>query len=498
MEKPIREVAPVAGESREDAVGRFLAEALPQIVWMANGAGELTFVNQHWFDYTGMSWAETLERGWTSALHPLDRERVEGEAMRSALEGVPFDTEYRLRRQDGEYRWHLSRAQARAMPDGSRQWLGIATDIEERKCAEEELRRERERLELALNAAKMGTWDWDVRTGTVTWSHHLKAAAGITEQAFEPSYAAAMGTVHPDDYARVQSAVERSLRDDVPYEQEYRAVRPDGTERWILGKGRVVRNAAGEPERMLGVAMDITERKRSEADLRRYNEQLEQFAFAAAHDLQEPLRNVRIYSELLLRRSAPVLDEQSKDFTRTIQGSAERMANLVRDLLLYARAVDGERDEVIDSAEAVGYALEELAQRISDSGASVSANGSLPTVRVFQPHLIQVFRNLIGNALKYRSLDRPLEIVIGAERQGAEWVFTVRDNGIGIHPDYHERIFGVFKRLHGNDVSGTGIGLAIVKRVVEHYGGRVWVESAEGEGSAFRFTLPAVPGFTQP
>ncbi len=232
-------------------------------------------------------------------------------------------------------------------------------------------------------------------------------------------------------------------------------------------------------------------RKRIEHDLRRANEDLEQFAFSASHDLQEPLRTVKIYSELLARSYRGRLDEQASQFLGYILTGATRMEMLVRDLLTYTQLTRFEAaQEPVDASEILNNTLANLAGAISESGAQVKAD-PLPSLPVHRAHLQQLFQNLIGNAIKYRSPDRPPVIQITAERKNEYWVFAVGDNGIGIPPEYKERIFGLFKRLHTSEqYTGTGIGLAICQRIVDRYHGRIWVESQPGKGSTFRFSLP--------
>ena len=260
----------------------------------------------------------------------------------------------------------------------------------------------------------------------------------------------------------------------------------------------MLRDNDGRPVRMLGVGADITSRKRteaalreSEASLRGHNEHLQQFAYAAAHDLQEPLRNIIVFSELLIRRLSGILDAETTQFFSYVHGGARRMEQLIADLLRYTTAISGEGNvTLVNSEEAVRQAIDALASTITQCEAQITVR-ELPRVQAFQPHLVQMFQNLIGNALKYRDPGRQPQIIVSATEEDGVWVFSVEDNGIGIRADYHDRIFGVFKRLHRrSEIEGTGIGLAIVKRIVEHYGGRIWVESEERRGSRFRFTFP--------
>jgi len=243
---------------------------------------------------------------------------------------------------------------------------------------------------------------------------------------------------------------------------------------------------------------DVTERKAAQEALRRQAEELartnadlEHFAYAAAHDLQEPLRMVSIFTQLLGRKYSGQLDEQADAYiTHAVEG-AKRMEMLVRDLLAYTRvAVAGEEARAeVDAEKALAKTLASLAAAISQSGAVIT-HTSLPPVSMQEVHLQQLFQNLIGNAIKYRSKDTPRIHISAAEHDGM-WRFAVQDNGIGIEDQYKEQIFGLFKRLHSqHEYEGTGIGLAICQKIVQRYNGRIWVESKPGEGSTFFFTVP--------
>jgi PAS domain S-box-containing protein len=231
----------------------------------------------------------------------------------------------------------------------------------------------------------------------------------------------------------------------------------------------------------------------SNEELKRVNEDLNQFAHSASHDLQEPLRMVAIYSQLLRRTLAGSLDAEREEYLEYVVRGAARMETLIRDLLAYthASAVYDEAPPLTDAAEALNAALSNLTAAIDGSGATIT-HGPLPTVRIASIRLTQLFQNLVSNAIKYRGEQPPL-IDITAARQGDEWVISVQDNGIGIDEQYKEYIFGIFKRLHtASEYSGTGIGLAICQRIVERAGGRIWVTSQPGEGATFSFTLPVV------
>ena len=233
-------------------------------------------------------------------------------------------------------------------------------------------------------------------------------------------------------------------------------------------------------------------RSRQEA-LVQANADLEQFAHSASHDLREPLRSIAIYSELLARNYESALDHRGRELLTVIQSGAKRMELLLDDLLSYAHAssISEQPLEPVPASRPLAAALENLSGAIRESNAQISIS-SIPCVRIHESHLSQIFQNLIGNAIKYRKEDSRLRIEISAQLVESRWVFSIADNGIGIHADYKETIFGIFKRLHTNSkYAGTGMGLAICKRIVERYRGRIWVESEPGTGSTFFFSLPS-------
>lgn len=246
------------------------------------------------------------------------------------------------------------------------------------------------------------------------------------------------------------------------------------------------------------VLRDVTERARAEEalarqaqDLARSNAELEQFAYVASHDLQEPLRMVASYTQLLARRYGDRLDDDAHEFIGYAVDGVRRMQGLISDLLAYSRVGSrGESPEMVELEPVMARTIDVLRTAVEESGATVT-HDPLPAVQADAVQIGQVLQNLVGNALKFRG-DAPPRVHVGVQRQGAEWVFSVRDNGIGIAPEYAQRIFVIFQRLHTRaDYEGTGIGLAICKKIVERHGGRIWVESAEGQGSTFFFTLPA-------
>jgi PAS domain S-box-containing protein len=259
----------------------------------------------------------------------------------------------------------------------------------------------------------------------------------------------------------------------------------------IMGASKIARDITERVHAAERLAQLNDELRRSNEELARSNDDLARFAFVASHDLQEPLRMITVYSQLLVKTYADRLDERAGVFVSNIVGGTERMRDLLADLLAYTEvgAALQETGETVDLNAVMETVRQDLKASIDESGASVAA-AQLPALNVHRAHVVSLFQNLIGNAIKYRGPEAP-RIHVAAERKDGNLQFAVSDNGLGIEPAYHEKIFIAFKRLHGNTIPGTGIGLAICQRVVERYGGRIWVESELGRGSTFIFTLPA-------
>lgn len=225
--------------------------------------------------------------------------------------------------------------------------------------------------------------------------------------------------------------------------------------------------------------------------LKRSNDELQRFAYTVSHDLQEPLRTIRSYAELIDRRYKGKLDSDGDEFLHFIVDATSRMSQLLKDLLAYSQAgrPDRTNPELTAAVNVLEWAIMNVDRLAKETGASIT-HDPLPIVEADPLQLSQVFQNLLGNAIKFRG-DQPPAIHVSAERVDSGYQFSVKDNGIGVDPEHHERIFGVFKRLHGKDVPGSGIGLAICRKIIESHGGRIWIESKLGAGVNIKFTLPA-------
>ena len=365
-----------------------------------------------------------------------------------------------------------------------------------RKQGEEVLRESEARFRQTFELAGSGMAHVDLDGRLLRVNHRLCRILGRGEG--ELIGRSVKEISHPQDRDVTDSERARVRAGEVEVAHfEKRYLRPDGRTVWVDLAVALARGAEGAPLYEIAVFDDITERKSAEAALRaaheelqRSNSELEQFAYVASHDLQEPLRMVSSYTQLIQRRYADKLDADAKEFMHYVVDGAARMKQLIEDLLAYSRVgTKGKEFRAIELEAALKRALTNLRAAVEESGAAVTWD-PLPSVSADDSQLAQLFQNLIGNALKFRGAGVPRVHVAASEKDG-EWEITVADNGIGIEPQYFERIFMVFQRLHTKgDYPGTGIGLAICKKVVERHGGRIWVDSALGEGSRFHFTLP--------
>ena len=304
--------------------------------------------------------------------------------------------------------------------------------------------------------------------------------------------------VHPDDQQRAAAESHAIYESGGEGVVEFRWITRDGRVIPVEARSAVIVDEQGKPIGMRGVTMDISERKRAEKalveyahELARSNEELQQFAYVASHDLQEPLRMVTSYLQLVEQRYKDVLDEEAHEFIDFAVDGATRMKTLINDLLAYSRVgTRGKEFKLTHTQDILEQALFNLHTKIEDSDAVITYD-SLPEIMVDKAQFVQLFQNLIGNAIKFSGDKRP-EIHIGVEQANDEWRFCIRDNGIGIDDAYRDRIFVLFQRLHTIDeYEGTGIGLAICKRVIERHKGQIWLESQPGHGTTFYFTVPA-------
>lgn len=511
-----------ASEQRSRAV----AETAHDAIVLADSGGHITGWNQAAERMFGYSETEALDQPLDLIVPERYREAHEkglahylatGE---SRILGRTVEMEG-LRRQGEVFPIEFSIS---TWTDGtSPQFTGILRDITERKRAEGELQRREAQLEEAQRIAHVGSWEWDVGADRVTWSQELYRIYGLEAGAFKATYQGFLDRVHPEDRDRVDRTVRAAVESGPSFEFEHRILRPSGDVRVLQAHGEVIRDEAGRLTRMTGTGQDVTERKALEdrlqalardlegrverrteevmlahralehraEELARSNRDLEQFATVASHDLQEPLRMVASFTQLLASRYGGRLGPEADEYLQFIVKGAKNMGELIQALLTYAQIGRSEQPwESTSLEEVLDKALSNLEAALKESRPTI-ARSPLPEVTVDRIQWVQLFQNLLGNAIKFRDW-RPLEIEVGTRKLGGDCLFWVRDNGIGIEARYLDRIFILFQRLHAKgEYSGTGIGLSLCKRIVERHGGRIWAESVPGEGTTFYFTLPS-------
>jgi PAS domain S-box-containing protein len=433
--------------------------------------------------------------GFSRLVHPDDRARVNAALEQTLAMDAPYDIEFRALRPDGNIVWLMTSALVVRKADRPVRMLGATMDITGVKHAEQALRESEQRFRIMADSSPVLIWVTDVEGCAFVNRAYLDFVGAGQENVAGTGW---MGYVHPDDLRAYCEKFEGAYHARGHFDTQLRMRRKDGEYRWMKSSGVPRFEPDGTFMGYVGSTIDITDLKRAEqklaetaADLVRSNAELEQFAYVSSHDLQEPLRTISNYVDLLADRLNSRLDGETLQFLRFIQEGSHRALQLIRELLAFASI--GAKDEALDETsldELLDKALENLRSAMQESGA-VIRRGTMPVLKVNSFQIVQLFQNLLSNAIKYRGKEPP-EIDIRCRRENGQWTFSVSDNGIGIDPQYSEHIFMIFKRLHARSrYPGTGIGLAICKKIVQHHGGSIWVDSHPGRGSTFHFRLPA-------
>jgi PAS domain S-box-containing protein len=471
------------------------------------GSWELDVVNNH------LSWSEEVYRifGFPSGIsityvdflntvHPDDRNLVAG-AYSGSIENQNdrYEIEHRIiRKNTGELRFVHEKCQHNRDESGKIvSSIGMVLDITERKNAEKELLDHKIKLNLALEKGKIGLWEWDLKTDELILDERMEKMFGIKPGSFGKTYQAFESLIHEEDVSRVRKTVNKTLNKNILGETIFRSKSKKGITKFISFKPFVNKDHKGNPENMIGVCFDVTGLQEGteklvlklNEELLRSNQELERFAYVASHDLQEPLRMVTSFTQLLSMQYGDQLDARARDYINYAVDGTKRMYELLNGLLTYSRIqTKGRSFNNVDLAKVLEITLRNLALKIEESKAEIQSE-ELPVVVADEIQMVQLFQNLIANSIKF-STGIP-RIFIESKEEKNKVIITVRDEGIGIEPQYFEKIFQIFQRLMPRDkYEGTGIGLAVCKRIVERHGGNIWLESEPGKGSTFRFTIP--------
>jgi PAS domain S-box-containing protein len=489
-----------AEEALKESEERFhtMADALPQLAWIAHRDGYIYWYNQRWYEYTGTTEKQMEGWGWQSVHDPKVLSSVLERWKNSIDKGNPFDMEFPIRGADGIFRPFLTRGMPLKDSKGQVvQWIGTNTDITERKKAEETLKDSQEKLELALSTGNVGIWEWNLITNEVSGDQRTNEIMHSGKKEIKRTRDEFMQLINEEDIFQINKAMKETLEKDIPFDTIFRLKEFIEEPVYISSKAKAIKDENGNAVRLLGVCIDISEIK-SNADkvlnklnneLLRSNKELQSFAYVASHDLQEPLRMVSSFTQLLAQRYKHQLDQNAQEYIQFAVDGAQRMQQLLMGLLEYSRINSkGKAFENIDLNKVLEKALNNLSLLINERNAVIKID-SLPNIIADEIQIMQVFQNFIANAIKF-SNDSP-KIFISSKTESKEYVFSIKDKGIGIETDYFEKIFQIFQKLHTKEqYEGTGIGLAICKRIIERHGGTIWVESKLGKGSTFFFTIP--------
>ncbi len=435
---------------------------------------------------------------WLALIHPDDAGVLERAVEHHATSTSPIQYEYRIQHRDGQYR-HWSDRGLPLLDQGGRptKWIGVCTDISERKNLELALASSEARFRALANASPSGIFETDHAGACTFVNDRLCKITGREASGFLGDGWA--GAVAPNDRDRIFASWTAAVESRESWAEEVTFLKTDGGTLPTLCRAEPQYDENRKIIGYVGTVTDVSELKeatdgleRSVEALSRSNSDLQQFAYVASHDLQEPLNLIEGYLNLLAGEYKGKMGDEADEFIDHTQEAAARMKGLIKDLLAYSRVDSkGKPFETTDLTEVMKEALANLRPRIDETEAEIIC-GDMPTVNVDRAQIARVLQNLIGNSLKYQKPDAKPIVEIAAERAGREWVISVKDNGIGIPEQGREKIFVIFQRMHArHEYPGSGIGLSICKRIVERHGGHIWLESAPGEGSVFSFALPA-------
>lgn len=483
-------------EARTEDLAAVL-DALPELMFEINLEGRIFAYRTQRHDLLAAPPEVFMGKLMSQVLSPDASAACMAAIHEAHLHGYSAGRQYALT-MGQETKWFEASVARKATQVGrERRFIFLTRDITGRKATEAALRISTDLLEYSQEAAKVGGWELTLATGHLYWTAETYRIHETTPAEFNPTVEAGVSHFLPDSRRTITAALQAAMEQGIGYDLELETYTTKGS-LISVRTTCVVSLQDGKPAKLTGIFQDITDAKKAlnavqtaNRELARSNAELAQFAYVASHDLQEPLRSISSCVQLLKMRYHGQLDARADEFIVHAVGGAARMQTLIDDLLKYSRIGAAPRLlATVDSSTALQDATANLAAAIAQADARIT-HTALPRVNADAQQLTQLLQNLLANAIKFRG-DKPAVVQVSARLDGAEWAFSVADQGIGIEPQYFGRIFGLFKRLHARDeYPGTGIGLTICKKIVEHHGGRIWVESVAGQGSTFFFTLPA-------
>jgi PAS domain S-box-containing protein len=480
---------------------RSLFENLPLIFWTVHADGTPDYLNRFWYTFTGLSPSQASRDAWHQVVHPDDLPRFLQVWSHSLATGEPYELECRFRRRDRVWLWHRIRGFPLRNAEGRiLSWLGCSIDIQESRAAVE--RAEDERRESEQMRAALDTFFDAVPAGMALFDDKLRylrinrTLAEINGLSVEAHFGFTTRELFPELNPHPEGLLRQVLTtgETITFESTGKTPASGEENTWIACTAPV-RTRAGPPLGVATVILDISQRKRAEAQrdrliaaLERSNRDLDQFAYVASHDLKAPLRGITNLAQWIGDDLKDVMTEETRKQLRLLTGRVHRMEALINGILDYSQA--GREREQPESVDVRALLAETIEMLSPAPPASIQVETPMPLVHAVRVPLQQVFLNLMSNALKH-SMRKDALVKVRCSEKSDGWEFSISDNGPGIAPEYHERIWGIFQTLRARDeVEGTGIGLSVVKKIVETHGGSVRVESAVGQGATFFFTWP--------
>ncbi|UII32875.1 PAS domain S-box protein [Fulvivirga ulvae] len=459
--------------------------------------GKWLKVNKRLCEILGYSENALLTKTFQDITHPddLNADLIQLKQMLTG-EIESYKMEKRYFHKTGQIVWVLlSVSLVKDIHGNPLHFVSQIEDITEKKASEEKLKQVNDRLLLATKAAKMGIWDYDIINNELIWDDQMLELYGIKKEKFSGAYESWLDRLYPDDFKRTDEYVKLAIAGKREFNTEFRIRWPDNTIRNIRGLALVQRDNNGNAVRMVGTNWDITEQKKSEEALRKMatleskSKEMEQFAYITSHDLREPLLTIKHYAELLLDEYAENMDDEASMFTKSVYNGANRMEKLIQGLLDYSRLSKPKSLKKVNVSEVLDEVKSDLNSLIVNTRASINST-NLPIILAYPLELKLLFQNLIQNAVKFRKENSKPNIEVKSKKLEGGWQFSITDNGIGIDDRDKERVFVMFRKAHrNNQYEGTGIGLALAKKIVETHHGDIWLESTVGEGSTFHFTV---------
>ncbi len=384
----------------------------------------------------------------------------------------------------------------------------LLTTIIINKQAEEEILLSKERYDIVAKATNDAIWDCDINTRKVIWNNGISTIFGYHKEDLYNTLDWTVSKIHHEDKLSViRKIVQQIKTQESTFSHEFRFLCRDGTIKYVQNKMFIICDATNKKAiRIIGALQDITQQKQTELKLIELNEalqvraeqlatsntELERFAYVASHDLQEPLRTITSFLQLFKRKYQGIIDETADNYINFAVDGADRMKQLILDMLEYSRVnTQLNPNEETDMEEVMNQVLFNFSGKLKTTQAEIVSKGKLPKIFAVKTQMTQVLQNLISNAIKYQQKDHVPHVEVSAIESKDEWTFSVADNGIGIEEKYFDKIFIIFQRLHSKtQYAGTGIGLAICKKIIEKHGGKIWLTSIQNKGTTFYFTIP--------